>query len=124
MPARDLDLGVDAVLAELTTAAAAADPGEPRLAEVQAVVRGHAYHLRGWEAAGDPGFVPHQLCRQAAELGGTLLAADCQARQLASDDPGPVLQWTTRQASPALILEPGRHEGLRRWRRCPAGGWS
>ena len=103
-------LGVDAVLAELKTAGAAA-PGEPRLAAMHAVVRGQAHHLRGREAAGDPGFVPRQLCLQAAELGETLLAADCRTRQLASDDPGPVLQWTTRRASPALILELGRHEG-------------
>ena len=103
-------LGVDAVLAELKTAGAAA-PGEPRLAAMHAVVRGQAHHLRDREAAGDPGFVPRQLCLQAAELGETLLAADCRTRQLASDDPGPVLQWTTRRASPALILELGRHEG-------------
>ena len=103
-------LGVDAVLAELKTAGAAA-PGEPRLAAMHAVVRGQAHHLRGREAVGDPGFVPRQLCLQAAELGETLLAADCRTRQLASDDPGPVLQWTTRRASPALILELGRHEG-------------
>ena len=31
---------------------------------------------RGREAADDPGFVPRQLCLQAAELGETLLAAD------------------------------------------------
>ena len=103
-------LGVDAVLAELKTAGAAA-PGEPRLAAMHAVVRGQAHHLRDREAAGDPGFVPRQLCLQAAELGETLLAADCRTRQLASDDPGPVLQWTTRRASPALILELGRHDG-------------
>ena len=103
-------LGVDAVLAELKTAVAAA-PGERRLAAMHAVVRGQAHHLRGREAAGDPGFVPRQLCLQAAELGETLLAADCQIRQLACDDPGPVLQWTTQRASPALILELGRHEG-------------
>ena len=103
-------LGVDAVLAELKTAGAAA-PGEPRLAAMHAVVRGQAHHLRDREAAGDPGFVPRQLCLQAAELGETLLAADCRTRQLASDDPGPVLQWTTRRASPALILELGRDEG-------------
>ena len=103
-------LGVDAVLAELKTAGAAA-PGEPRLAAMHAVVRGQAHHLRDREAVGDPGFVPRQLCLQAAELGETLLAADCRTRQLASDDPGPVLQWTTRRASPALILELGRHGG-------------
>ena len=103
-------LGVDAVLAELKTAVAAA-PGEQRLAAMHAVVRGQAHHLRGREAAGDPGFVPRQLCLQAAELGETLLAADSQIRQLACDDPGPVLQWTTQRASPALILELGRHEG-------------
>ena len=102
-------LGVDAVLAELKTAAAAA-PSEPRLAAMHAVVRGQAHNLRDREAAADPGFVPRQLCLQAAELGETLLAADCQTRQLASDDPGPVLQWTTRRASPALILELGRDE--------------
>ena len=99
-------LGVDAVLAELKTAGAAA-PGELRLAAMHAVVQGQAHHLRGREAAEDPGFVPRQLCLQAAELGETRLAADCQARQLASDDPGPVLQWTTRRASPALVLELG-----------------
>ena len=103
-------LGVDAVLAELKTAGAAA-PGEPRLAAMHAVVRGQAHHLRDREAAGDPGFVPRQLCLQAAELGETLLAADFRTRQLASGDPGPVLQWTTRRASPALILELGRDEG-------------
>ena len=103
-------LGVDAVLAELKTADAAA-PGELRLAAMHAVVRGQAHHLRGQEAAGDPGFVPRQLCLQAAELGETLLAADFRTRQLASGDPGPVLQWTTRRASPALILELGRDEG-------------
>jgi len=102
-------LGVDAVLAELKTASTAA-PGEPRLAVMHTVVRGQAHHLRGPEAASDPGFVPRQLCLQATELGETLLAADCQARQLASDDPGPVLQWTTRRASPALVLELGHHE--------------
>ncbi len=102
-------LGVDAVLAELKTAGAAA-PGEPRLAAMHAVVRGQAHHLRGREAADDPGFVPRQLCLQATELGETLLAADCQTRQLASNDPGPVLQWTTRRASPALILELGCDE--------------
>ena len=78
---------------------------------MHAVVRGQAHHLRGREAVGDPGFVPRQLCLQATELGETLLAADCRTRQLASDDPGPVLQWTTRRASPALILELGRDEG-------------
>jgi hypothetical protein len=103
-------IGVDAVLAELKTAGAAA-PGEPRLAAMQAVVQGQAHHLRGREAVGDPGFVPRQLCLLATELGETFLAADCQTRQLASGDPGPVLQWTTRRASPALILELGRHEG-------------
>ena len=103
-------LGVDAVLAELKTAGAAA-PGEPRLAAMHAVVRGQAHHLRGREVAGDPGFVPRQLCLQAAELGEDVLAADFRTRQLACDDPGPVLQWTTRRASPALILELGRHEG-------------
>ena len=103
-------LGVDAVLAELKTAAAAA-PGEPRLTAMHAVVRGQAHHLRGQEAAGDPGFVPRQLCLQAAELGETRLAADFRIRQLACDDPGPVLQWTTRRASPALVLELGRHRG-------------
>ena len=102
-------LGVDAVLAELKKAAAAA-PGEPRLAAMHAVVRGQAHHLRDPEAVGDPGFVPRQLCLQATELGETPLAADCQTRQLASDDPGPVLKWTTRRASPALILELGRDE--------------
>ena len=102
-------LGVDAVLAELKTAAAAA-LGEPRLAAMHALVRRQAHHLRGREAASDPGFVPRQLCLQAAELGETILAADCQTRQLASGDPGPVLQWTTRRASPALILELGRAE--------------
>jgi WD40 repeat protein len=55
--------------------------------------------------------VPRQLCLQAAELGETLLAADCRARLLASGDPGLVIQWTTRRASPALVLELGRHEG-------------
>ena len=103
-------LGVDAVLAELKTAVAAA-PSEPRLAAMHAVVQRQAHHLRGREAADDPGFVPRQLCLQAAELGETLLAADCQARQLACDDPGPVLQWTTRRASPALLFELGRDEG-------------
>ena len=103
------NLGVDAVLAELRTAGAAA-PGEPRLAAMHAVVRGQAHHLRDREAVGNPGFVPRQLCLQAAELGETFLAADCRTRQLASDDPGRVLQWTTRRASPALILELGRDE--------------
>ncbi len=104
------NLGVDAVLAELKTVVAAA-AGEPRLAAMHAVVRGQAHHLRDREAADDPGFVPRQLCLQAVELGETLLAADCQTRQLASDEPGPVLQWTTRRTNPALILELGRHEG-------------
>ena len=103
-------LGVDAVLAELKTAGTAA-PGEPRLAAMHAAVRGQAHHLRDPEAADDPGFVPRQLCLQAAELGETLLAVDCRTRLLACDDPGPVLQWTTRRASPALILELGRHDG-------------
>jgi hypothetical protein len=103
-------LGVDAVLAELKTAAAVA-PGEPLLAAMHAVVRSQAHHLRDQEAVGDPGFVPRQLCLQAAELGETLLAADYRDRQLASGDPGPVLQWTTRRESPALILELGRREG-------------
>ena len=103
-------LGVDTVLAELKTASTAA-PSEPRLAVMHAVVRSQAHHLRGREPVGDPGFVPRQLCLQAAELGETLLAADCRTRQLASGDPGPVLQWTTRRASPSLILELGRDEG-------------
>jgi hypothetical protein len=63
-------LGVDAVLAELKTAVAAA-PGEPRLGAMHAVVRGQAHHLRGWKTSGDPGFVPRQLCLQATELGET-----------------------------------------------------
>ena len=97
-------LGVYAVLAELKTAAAGA-PGEPRLAAMHGVVQGQAHHLRNPEAAGDPAFLPRQLCLQATELGETLLAADFQTQQLASGDPGPVLQWTTRRASPALVLE-------------------
>ena len=101
-------LGVGVVLAELKTAGAAA-PGEPQLIAMHAVVRGQAHHLRDRETAGDPGFVPRQLCLQAAELGENTLAADCQAWLLASDDPGPVLQWTTRRASPALVLEFGGH---------------
>jgi WD40 repeat protein len=103
-------LGVGAVMAELKTAAAAA-PGDSRLAAMHAVVRGQAYHLRHREAAGDRAFVPRQLSLQATELGETLLAVELQARQLACDDPGPVLQWTTRRASRALALEIGRHEG-------------
>jgi hypothetical protein len=51
------------------------------------------------------------LCLQATELGKTLLAANCRTRLLASDDPGPVLQWTTLRANPALILELGRCDG-------------
>ncbi len=102
-------LGVDAVLAELKTAGAAA-PGEPRLAAMHTVVRGQAHHLRDREAASDPGFVPRQLCLQAAELGENTIAADCQAQQLTSEDPGPVLQWTTRRASTALLFELGRDE--------------
>ena len=114
-------LGVDAVLAELKTAVAAA-PGEPRLAAMHAVVRGQAHHLRSREAVGDPGFVPRQLCLQAAELGETLLAADFQTRQLVSGDPGLVLRWTTRRASPALVLELGRHwEGVRGMAVLPDG---
>lgn len=54
--------------------------------------------------------MPRQLCLQATELGETALAADCQIRQLASDDPGPILQWTTRRVSTALTLELGRDE--------------
>jgi hypothetical protein len=103
-------LRVDAALAELKTAGAAA-PGEPQLAAMQATVGAQAHFLRGPETADDPGFVLRQLCLQAAELGETLLAVDCQSRQLASGDPGPVLHWTTRQASPALVLELGRHWG-------------
>ena len=103
-------LGVDAVLAELKTADATA-PGEPRLAAMHAVVRGQARHLRDPEMGGDPGFVPRQLCLQAAELGENTIAADCRARQLASGDPGLVLQWTTRRASAALVLELGRTGG-------------
>ena len=99
-------LGVDAVLADLITANAAA-PGEPRLAAMHAVLRGQAHHLRSPDAADDPGFVPRQMCLQAAELGETRLADDCRTRQLASGNPGPVLQWTTRRASPALILDLG-----------------
>ena len=97
------------MLAELKTAVTAA-PSERRLAAMQAVVRRQAHHLRDRAAVADPGFVPRQLCLQATELGETLLAADCRTRQLASDDPGPVLQWTTRRASPGLILELGRHD--------------
>ena len=67
-------LGVDAVLAELKTAVAAA-PGEPRLAAMHAVVRRQAHHLRDRAAAGDPGFVPRQLCLQATELGETPLVS-------------------------------------------------
>jgi WD40 repeat protein len=78
---------------------------------MHAIVRRQAHHLRDREAAGNPGFVLRQLCLQAAELGEALLAADCRTRQLAADDPGPVLQWTTLRASPALILELGRHGG-------------
>ena len=100
-------LGVDAVLAELKTAGAAT-PSERRLATMHALVRGQAHHLRGRQAVADPGFVPRQLCLQATELGELLFAADCRTRQLASEDPGLVLQWTTRRASPALILELGR----------------
>ena len=100
-------LGVDAVLAELKTAGAAL--GEPRLAAMHAVVRGQAYHLRDPEAVSDPGFVPRQLCLQAAELGENAIAADC--RTLVFGDPGPVLKWTTGQASSALVLELGRHDG-------------
>jgi hypothetical protein len=102
-------LGVDAVLAGLRTASTAA-PGEPRLAAMHAVVRRQAHHLRGRKTAADPAFVPRQLCLQATELGETLLAAEYQARQIASDDPGPVLQWATQRISTALILELGRHE--------------
>ena len=78
---------------------------------MHAVARGQAYHLRDPEAVGDPGFVPRQLCLQAAELGETRLAADCQTRQLVSDETGLVLQWTTRRASPALVLELGGRGG-------------
>ena len=102
-------LSVDAMLGELKAADAAA-ASEPRLAAMHAVVRGQSYNLGGPEAADDPGFVPRQLYLQAAELGETALAADFRARQVACEGPGPVLQWTTRRASPALILELGRDE--------------
>ena len=46
-------LGVDAVLAELKTASAAA-PGEPRLAAMHTVVRRQAHHLRGREGPAIP----------------------------------------------------------------------
>jgi WD40 repeat protein len=103
-------LGVDAVMAELKTAGAAAS-GEPRLAAMQAAVRGQAHHLRDRKAVGYSGFVLRQLCLQAAELGETALAADCRTKLSTADDLGPVLMWTTRQASPALIHELGRHHG-------------
>ena len=118
-------LGVDAVLAELKTAAAAA-PGEPRLSVMHAVVQRQAHHLRDRHAAGDLGFVPRQLCLQAAEIGETLLAADFRTRLLASDNPGPVLQWITHRANPALML--GRHDGVTAVAVLPdgrvvTGGW-
>ena len=117
-------LGVDAVLAELKTADATA-PSEPRLAAMHAAVQGQAHHLRDQEATDDPGFVPRHLCLQATELGENTLAADCRTRLLSSDDPGPVLQWTTRRASPALVLELGRDDsGVTWWRCCRTAGWS
>ena len=125
-------LGVDAVLAELK-----------RLAPPPPANRGWG-PCTPWWAAGppparpgsgrDPGFVPRQLCLQATELGETLLAADFRTRQLATGDPGPVLQWTTRRASPALSFELGRHDRLaghggaagwaggHHWRRGPSAG--
>ena len=103
-------LGVDAVVAELRTASAAA-PMEPRLAAMHAVVRSQAHHLRDRESAADPGFVPRQLCLQAAELGENDLAADCRTRQLISGAPGLMLQWTTRRANQAPVAELGRHDG-------------
>jgi WD40 repeat protein len=102
-------LGVDAVLVDLKAADDAASR-EPRLAAMHAVVQSQAHHLRGPETTDDPGFVPRQLCLQATEFGETVLAAGYRARQLVCDDPGPVLQWTTRRTSPALVLELGRDD--------------
>ena len=105
-----LTLGVNAVLAELKTAGAAA-PREPRLAAMYAVVRGQGDHLSGPETIDDPSFVPRQLCLQASEMGQNAFAADCRTRLLASVNAGPVLQWTTQRTSPALALDLGRHGG-------------
>jgi WD40 repeat protein len=101
--------GVDRVLADLRSAAAA-DPARPTAGAMLATVSGQAHHLRPPLPVTEPGYVLRQLCLQAGELGEDRLASDLRARLRNQPDPGLIPIWTTRRTSRALSAELGRHD--------------
>jgi WD40 repeat protein len=101
--------GVDQVLADLGSAAAA-DPANPALAAMLATVSGQAQHLRPPSPVTSPGYVLRQLCLQADEFDEDRLGDEIRAQLQAHPDPSLVPLWTTRRASRGLLKEVGDHD--------------
>jgi WD40 repeat protein len=102
--------GIDRVLANLRQAVAD-NPTSTAVAAMLAAVSGQAHNLRRPAPLDQPGYILRQLGMQAGELAEDGLAEDIRSRL--KSRPGPCLLplWTTRQASPALASELGRHSG-------------
>jgi Trypsin-like peptidase domain/WD domain, G-beta repeat len=103
-------VGVERVLADLRSAAAAA-PTHATVRAMLAVARGQAHHLSPARPLAQPGYVSQQLWLQAAELSEDRLAEQFRARLQAQPAAGLVPLWTTRRVSRALLRELGRHDG-------------
>ncbi len=106
--------GVDAALAELRNARAAAPtvPDVTAMLDVMPdvtamldVMRGQAQHLRPPQPVDQPDYLLRQLCLQAAELSENGLADKLRKRLLASAHPDLVPLWTSRRANRALVAE-------------------
>jgi hypothetical protein len=78
--------GVDRVLADLRSAAAA-DQAQPAVEAMLATVSGQAHYLRPPLPATQPGYVLRQLWMQAAELGEDIVASDLRERLRSLPDP-------------------------------------
>ncbi len=98
-------IGVDQVLATLSTAA----PASPAASDMLALVTAKAIDLRPPRPTGQQGYVLRHLCLAAMERGKVDLADAARERlRRCSDDLVPL--WTSRRTSPALVVELGAHD--------------
>jgi WD40 repeat protein len=101
--------GVDRILAVLRIAATARPPHATASA-MQTILGVQGRNLRPPQPVDEPAYVLRQLCLGAMELREEGVAATARNRLRTLPDHGPVPMWTTRQASPALTGELGRHD--------------
>jgi WD40 repeat protein len=99
-------VGVDRLLADLTSLATAA---KPETVALIATLRTQATLLRPPHAVYDHAYLLRELCLGALELGEDGLAAALRQRLQTLPDPGLVPLWTSRRISRGLIAEFGPH---------------